>query len=68
MFPQKNSQLKNELDELRMKKIATVVNQRYTATAEGIQKERKVADLALRDIERRKDELKKQNPISEGAR
>jgi len=67
VFP-KNSQLKNELDELRMRKIATVVNQRYTATAEGLQKEREVADLALRDIDRRKEELKKQNPISEGAR
>jgi len=53
----------SELDALRRKGLAKIFNRHFTATADAITREREAADLALNEINARKEELLK-NPRS----
>mmetsp|Transcript_5498 Transcript_5498/g.8214 ORF Transcript_5498/g.8214 Transcript_5498/m.8214 type:complete len:350 (+) Transcript_5498:221-1270(+) len=47
-----------ELDALRQKGLAKIFNRHFTTAAENIAREREAADLALAELERRKEEIK----------
>ncbi len=51
-----------ELEALRRKGLAKIFNKHFTSVTDSIRHEQEAAELALRDLERRKEEYKLQHP------